>query len=102
MKHIINETETIAYDYLEQFGFSRDQIDALIIQGKKDLYKELENLNIILDTDSTEAINHSLHALKGLFFQLGNYKVAEQLDEIKDVEESKTRLKEISKLLFDH
>ena len=101
MKNIINETETIAYVYLEKFGFSREQLDALITQGKKDLHKELKNLNIILDTGSTEAINHSLHALKGLFFQLGNYKVAEQLDEIKDGEESTARLKEISKLLFD-
>jgi len=103
MKHIIDETETIAYDHLKGFGFNDEQMKALIHQGKIDLQKELSKLKALLtDTEqlSLDEINNSLHALKGLFFQLGNHQVAEQLNEIRSYGESKVILQEISELLF--
>lgn len=103
MKNIISETEVIAYDYLKDFGFNEEQISSLIVQGRKDLHKELTKLETLLDTDSVslDDINNVLHALKGLLFQLGNHDVAEKLNEIRSHHESEVILKEISELLFD-
>lgn len=103
MKNIINETEMMAHAYFKDFGFNEDQINTLIAQGKKDLYKELGKLEMLIDNDMEflDDINNVLHALKGLFFQLGNHEVAEQLDEIREGQNSKDKLKEISELLFD-
>ena len=101
MNNIMNETETIAVSHLKNFGFNEDQVSALISQGKKDLDKELGKLEIQLDTGSVEGINNALRALKGLFSQLGNHNVAEQLNEIREGQGREAKLKEVSKLLFD-
>jgi hypothetical protein len=103
MKKIISETEVIAYDYLKAFGFKDEQITLLIIQGKKDLHKELTKLEALLHADvvSLDNINDVLHALKGLLFQLGNHKLAEKLNEIRSHLDSEVTLKQISQLLFD-
>jgi len=103
MNKIISETEMIARDYFKDFGFTDEQINTLIVQGKKDLHKELTKLEILLSEDvpPLEEINNVLHALKGLIFQLGNYKVAEELNEIRSHHDRETVLQEISELLFD-
>ncbi|WP_309496438.1 hypothetical protein [Sulfurovum sp.] len=103
MKNIINETEIIAQRHLSSFGFNEEQVSTLIVQGKKDLHKELVKLEVFLniDTDSLADINNVLHALKGLFSQLGNYKIAEQLNEIEESDIRQVRIKEISELFFD-
>ncbi len=101
MEKIITETEMIAFDYLKAFGFSDEQIISLVTQGKKDLNKELSKLKILLDSDdiSYDDINNSLHALKGLLFQLGNHDLAEQLNEIRSDLEGKNALAEVRSLL---
>jgi hypothetical protein len=104
MKNIINKTEVIAYDYFKDFGFNEDQINSLIIQGKKDLHKELTKLETLLihaDTVSVDDINNILHALKGLLFQMGNHDLAEKLNEIRSKDEREVILKDLSELLFD-
>ncbi len=103
MKNIINETEAIAYNYLKAFGFEDGQIIPLIIQGKKDLYKELTKLESLLyeNTVSLDAINNVVHALKGLLFHMGNHELAEKLNETRSYPDNETALKEISQLLFD-
>lgn len=101
MKNIINETEMMAYNYFKEFGFNEEQINSLIIQGKKDLHKEITKLKMLLtdaDTVPLEKINDVLHALKGLFFQLGNHDIAEKLNEIKSNHEREIIMKEISEL----
>lgn len=102
MKNLIDETEMMANVYFKDFGFTEDQIDTLITQGKKDIYKEVAKLEMLLNTDTEplEEINNVLHALKGLFFQLGNHELAEQLGEISEDDRVKDRLKEISELFF--
>ena len=62
----------------------------------------LMKLEILLheDTISIDDINNVLHALKGLLFNLGNYELAEKLNERKSHLESEAGLKEISQLLF--
>lgn len=103
MKKIISETEVIAYDYLKAFGFAEEQVIPLIDQAKKDLQENLTKLKILLDADSIsiDDINHVLHALKGLLFNLGNHELAEKLNETGSHPESEVALKEISQLLFD-
>ena len=103
MKNIISETEVIAYDYFKAFGFSEEQINSLITQGKKDLHKELTKLETLLihvDTVSLDDINNVLHALKGLIFQMGNHDLAEKLNEIRSNDDREVTLKELSGLLF--
>ena len=101
MEKLINETEILAFDYLKVFGFHDEQIAQLIIQGKKDLHRELTKLKTLLhaNTKSYIDINNVLHALKGLLFQLGNHTVADKLNEIKSQSERDTKLKEIALLL---
>lgn len=101
MDKIIDQTEIVATAHLKSFGFNEDQVNALVTQGKKDLQKELQKLKVLLENGSVEDINNALHALKGLFSQLGNHKVADRLNEIRTEEESQERLKEISELLFE-
>ena len=101
MEKIISETEVIAFDYLKAFGFTEEQVNTLVLQGKKDLYKELIKLKTLIyaDTVSYDDINNILHALKGLLFQLGNHDLAEKLNEIRSDLQNKTTLEEIALLL---
>jgi len=101
MEQIMNETEILAFDYFKAFGFDDKQIAQLIMQGKKDLHKELKKLKILLHTDtiSYTDINNVLHSLKGLLFQLGNHTVSDKLNEVGLQNESDIRLKEIALLL---
>ncbi len=103
MRKIISDTEVAARDYFKNFGFNEEQINTLIVQGKNDLNKELTKLEILLsdETSSLADINNVLHALKGLIFQLGNYDVAEKLNEIRSHHDRASVSKEISQLLFD-
>ncbi len=104
MKNIINKTEIIAHEYLKGFGFSEDQISSLVIQGKKDLHKELTKLETMLvdiDTVTLDELNNVLHALKGLLFQMGNHDLAKKFNEIRSNDEQKVVLRELSELLFD-
>ena len=101
MEKIISETEVIAFDYLKAFGFVDEQVNTLILQGKKDLRKELTKLQTLIHSDvaSLDDINNVLHALKGLLFQLGNHNVANQLTEIRSHLDSEATLKKIALLL---
>lgn len=101
MNKVIVDTEQIAFKYLKEFGFVDEQILSLVEQGKKDLIKEMTNLREILSHDnvSYEAVNNSLHALKGLLFQIGNHKLAEKLVEIRSNLDDKSDLDEIARIL---
>ena len=102
MYKIIDDTESIALAHLTAFGFSEDQVKPLIVQAKKDMENELTKLQTLLDgkTVELEKINSVLHALKGLFFQVGNHEIAEQLNEIRSHIDSHDSLAEIKKALF--
>lgn len=103
MIHIIKQTESISYQYLKELGFSDEQILSLISVGKKDLEKELLKLKILIDSNDfvLTDINNSLHALKGLLFQLGNHTLAERLNEIRSTLDVKESVETIKQLLFD-
>ncbi len=103
MHKIITNTEKIANKYLKDFGFEDEQIVSLITQAKIDLSRELENLEPLLNAEELEfnPINDSLHALKGLLFNLGNHKVAERLNDIRSDVKDLSVIDELQELLFD-
>lgn len=74
MEKVIEETLMIAKEKFSKFGFKEEQIEQLLASGKKDMLSELEKLKALLATEpyDIEEINKSLHALKGLFFNMGN------------------------------
>jgi len=103
MNKIITNTEKIANKYLKDFGFEDTQIVSLLTQARLDLTKELKNLEPLLNTKELDftAINDSLHALKGLLFNLGNHEVAEQLNDIRSDIREQSVIDELQELLFD-
>jgi len=102
MYSILKETEELAYTYLSAFGFSDEEITSLIEHGKRDMVNEIEKLfQVIENTPSNiEEINNRLHALKGLFSQLGHHTLVSKINTIREDLESEETLKELSKILF--
>lgn len=100
MKKIIEETETIAKEYLSQFGFPEESIASLIEIAKRDIQKEMQKLTELVNDPNadTESINRALHALKGLFFQVGNHAIAEQINEIRSHIDNALAIQEIKNL----
>jgi len=102
MKQLIEETLKIAKERFISFGFSPSQIEGLLTSAERDLTKviiELETL-ITSETASTNEIDRSLHALKGLLYNMGNMEAGDLMIELKnnpDKESVKSRIKEIIK-----
>ena len=104
MKQIIDETVGIAYEYLSTFGFSKSQVETLVSQGQNELYTTLGKFVTLQTSESItvsnlEEINEILHALQGLFFQMGHENMAGKLYEIQATDDVSYRLAEINKLL---
>jgi len=102
MKNIIDQIEITTTKYLSDVGFEMEQIESLITKGKRDLTKVLQNLKNTLDETpmSIDDLDHSLHALKGLLFQLGNNELAEKVNDARSYSGDKTVISELKKLLF--
>jgi len=85
MEELIVETKKIASERFKTFGFGEAQIEQLLSSGERDIRKEAAHLQELLAEESAdpEAINKSLHALKGLFLNLGNEALAEQLTDLR-------------------
>ena len=83
MKTVIAEIEKTALEYFGQYGFSDEEIARLITLGKKDLTTNLTQLESLLqqETIPVEEVNHVLHALKGLIYQLGHHALADKINE---------------------
>ena len=101
MKNLINETMEIASQHFKNFGFEDEQIEPLLASGKRDLTKELNKLQELLQKEIIEIdkINLSVHAMKGLFLTMGNLSVGEKLSEIHNKSEDTRIINEIKKLL---
>jgi hypothetical protein len=101
MKKIIDETMEIAYQHFKSFSFEDEQIIPLLESGKRDLTKELNNLQELLKKEVIEIdkINLSVHALKGLFLTMGHDNVGEKLSEIHNKHEDTRIINEIKLLL---
>ena len=104
MKQIIDETVGIAYAYLATFAFTKSQVETLVNQGQNELYSTLEKFVTLQTSESItdsniEEVNEILHALQGLFFQMGDENMAEKLYEIQATDNVSCRLAEMNKLL---
>ncbi|MEA2029814.1 MAG: hypothetical protein U9N49_12695 [Campylobacterota bacterium] len=102
MYKIIEETQKITDAYLRGFGFDEESIATLVAKSKVDLEKQLSQLEILLNTkpQDMDAINDTLHALKGLLFQVGSHQVGEKVNEIRSDINSDEALNKIKELLF--
>jgi len=102
MYSIINETEKAARDYFGAFGFEEEEIQSLINIGKKDMLKELNLLHELIQhkPSDIEPINNRLHALKGLFSQLGNHELSNQINTLRQNIETEKNLQIIYNILF--
>jgi hypothetical protein len=101
MEKLINETVEIARKHFKMFGFEDEQTIQLIESGKRDLTKELNKLQKLLEKEIIEidAVNLSLHALKGLFLTMGNTAVADKLIELRQESENIRIISEVKELL---
>jgi len=101
LKKLIDETAEIARNHFQAFGFDDEQITSLLAAGQRDLTKELSKLQALLESEQIDidALNLSLHALKGLFLNMGNTAVAEKLNELRQEGSLRARLAEIRALL---
>ncbi len=101
MKRIIEKTENIARTYLAGFGFAEAQIDPLITQAKIDMLREFERLDILMHSEQIDwqALDRTLHALKGLLFNLGNHDLAEKLESLREEEGMETTIQKLRHVL---
>jgi len=100
MSDLIEQTLHMATAKFKKFGFQDAQISQLIESGKKDLEREIQKLVSILSSDTLdfEALNNSLHALKGLLLNMGNDTIANKLIELRNGEDSDTKITEIKNI----
>jgi len=100
MSDLIEQTMEMAFNKFKKFGFKDEQISQLIESGRKDLEHEIKKLVDILNAQNLnfEALNGSLHALKGLLLNMGNDTVANKLIELRNGEDSDTKITEIKNI----
>jgi len=101
MQNIIIKTEQIAVEYLSGLGFGREQIAPLLSQARKDMEAEFARLEMLRHAPSpdAEALDRSLHAIKGLLFNLGNHELAEKLEALRHEEDLQRMLPELERVL---
>jgi len=101
MEDLISETLQIAREKFSAFGFKEEQIDQLLTSGRNDLEKELHTLAALLETEETdiENLNQSLHALKGLLYNMGNMEAGNIMNELRTEGKVSERIDEIKKIV---
>ena len=74
MEALISETLQIARERFKAFGFKERQIEQLLESGKRDLEKEIALLSRLIEDKEydIQRVNQSLHAIKGLLYNMGN------------------------------
>jgi hypothetical protein len=73
VNRIADRTREIAYEYLGAFGFERGKIVSTISKGLQELEVAFERLRNLCDEEfDAEAVDRTLHTIKGLLFQFGN------------------------------
>jgi len=98
---LIEETLELASKKFSSFGFNEEQVAQLLVSGKKDLEKELDKLKILIMEDSVdiETINDSLHALKGLLYNMGNNEAGDLMNDLRNEKDSAEEIIAIKKIL---
>ena len=84
MRTLIDKTLHIAKERFTSFGFNETQIDALLASAQEDLGEVLAQLQNLLEdeTASAKQLGQTLHALKGLFYNMGNTEAGDLMVEL--------------------
>ena len=95
--------EDISKEYLLSMGFDIEAIERLLNGFRRDLKKEIGELEEILDNPSIDLqkIKDKAHAIKGLLAQAGDEKLALEFDFIKN-ESSTKRIKNMIKNILEN
>ena len=101
MEELIDETLELASKKFANFGFKEQQIEQLLASGRRDLEKELSKLKILIEEENVniENVNHSLHALKGLLYNMGNTGAGDIMNDLRSEKDSTEEIAEIKKIL---
>jgi hypothetical protein len=85
MERLIDETMQIAQKKFAAFGFKEEQIKKLLDSGRRDLEKEIGKLKSLIEEEnvSIDQLNQSLHALKGLLYNMGNTAAGDVMADIR-------------------
>jgi len=101
MQKIIDQSIEIASNQFKSFGFKDEQILPLTQSGRKDLTAELLNLQTLLSSNDIDrdAVDLSIHAIKGLVSTMGNKDLAREISAIHSEEDSTLNIDGIKALL---
>ena len=97
MRTLIDKTLYIAKERFASFGFNESQIDALLASAQEDLGEVLTQLQNLFEDEKASAkqLAQTLHALKGLFYNMGNTEAGDlmvELESEQDKEVIKTKI----------
>jgi len=101
MYRVVEESLRIAKERFGSFGFSQEQIEQLLASGRRDLESELKVLEGLLSasTPDIDAIDKSLHALKGLLYNLGHVEAGDMMVSLRESDDLTSNLSRIKRLL---
>ncbi len=102
MKNDFEDIRKIAYTSLMTFGFEEEAVVKLVEQAIKDLKNSLNKLELQINSETIDKqeLSDTLHAIKGLLFQMGDHNTAEQINEIREDIDTKESIENIKKLLL--
>ena len=101
MNTIIEKSLKTAARNFESFGFTREQTDQLLSSGKRDLVTEISRLKTLLaeEQKDIDKINLSLHAIKGLLYNMGNNEHGDIFAELEKSEAGEEQINKINALI---
>ena len=102
IRQLIETSLLLAQKKMRNIGFSDEQIEQLLTTGRRDLENEFEHLRrLVEDGGDEEALNRSLHALKGLLLNMGNESLASKFIELRANEDIEQKRNYLRQMLFD-
>ncbi len=101
MNTLVEESLQIAAKKFEKFGFQEEQVEKLLLSGKRDLEAEIGKLMQLLSEPEPEkeAIDKSLHALKGLLYNLGNIEAGDKMNDLREDVSLHVQIEKLQKVL---
>jgi hypothetical protein len=101
MEKLISETLQIARERFAAFGFKETQIEQLLESGRQDLEEEISKLSqlIMAEEHDLQEINQSLHAIKGLLYNMGNMDAGDIMVDLRNTIENEESISKIKTLI---